>query len=265
MKKEKLLISVENLNEIKNYEKIGISNFLFAVKDFSIGYPCFTLDEIKNVKTKGEKFLYINRIFDTEAVDNFKKLKNELVNFKYIIFEDIAVYNILKDTDIFLIWNTLHYGTNYKSINNWLEYTDSAIISNELDLESIKEILNKCSKPLILNVFGKNNIMYSRRFLISNFNKKFNLKQRYSIIAKERVTNNEFLVKESIYGTVFFNNKFFNLIPNIDLFRDDKILYYLVFIDGINITEFENILNNNSNLDYDDGFLNKKTFYKIGE
>ena len=41
-------------------------------------------------------------------------------------------------------------------------------------------------KKIILNVFGKNNIMYSRRTLLTNFNKYFKLKTNKQIILKEK-------------------------------------------------------------------------------
>ena len=71
MKKEKILINIENLEDIEKYEKIGINNFLFAVPEFSIGYKTFRLDEINNIKCN--KYLLINRIFDSDDVDNFKE------------------------------------------------------------------------------------------------------------------------------------------------------------------------------------------------
>ena len=36
---------------------------------------------------------------------------------------------------------------------------------------SVKEILDKADKPLVLYTFGHVNIMYSRRTLLTNFNK----------------------------------------------------------------------------------------------
>ena len=262
MKKNKILINIENLNEIDKYKKIGINNFLFAVKDFSIGYNSYTLEEIK--KLDCNKYLLINRIFNTNDVEEFKKIKEKLLDFEYIIFEDIAVYNILKDTNIKLIWNQTHFATNYSSINYWLELAYSAVISNELTSVEVSEILNKSNKNLILNIFGKNPIMYSRRTLLTNFNKHFELDNRDKAVLEESITKNEFLATETDKGTFIVNNKHFNLIPHINSFNDDKILYYLIYPNGIEYKEMIKYINEETTDNTDDGFMNKKTIYKLG-
>lgn len=261
MKKEKILINIEDLSDINNYKKIGINNFLFAVDYFSIGYKSFKLSEIKNIE--GNKFLYINRILNSTDVDKLKELADEICIFDGIIFEDIAVYNIFKDKDILLIWNQSHFATNYSSINYWLNNVDSAIISNELTKLEINEILDKCNKNLVLNIFGKNPVMYSRRRLISNFNNNFNLYNDKNVILKEPITKNEFNAVEDDNGTFIFNNTYFNLIPYLNEFNNDKILYYLICANDLSFSEMVKYLNgkiDNTN----DGFLNKKTIYKLG-
>ena len=262
MKKNKILINIENLNEIEEYKKIGINNFLFAVKDFSIGYNSYTLEEIKELDCN--KYLLINRIFNTNDVEEFKKIKNKLLDFEYIIFEDIAVYNILKDTNVKLIWNQTHFASNYSSINYWLELTYSAVISNELTKLEVIDILNKSTKNLVLNIFGKNPIMYSRRTLLSNFNKHFELENRSNAILEESITNNEFLATENDKGTFIVNNKHFNLIPFLNEFNDDKIQYYLIYPNDIEYSNMIKYIEEETNDNTDDGFMNKKTIYKLG-
>ena len=166
MKKDKILINIENLSDIEKYKKIGINNFLFAVKDFSIGYKTFSLEEIQKQDCK--KYLLINKIFNNVDCENFNNIIDELKDIDGIIFEDIAVYNILKNKNINLIWNQSHFATNTSSIKYWLEYTNSAVLSNELTFEEVNNILNNSIKPLVLNVFGKNPIMYSRRTLLKD-------------------------------------------------------------------------------------------------
>lgn len=260
MKKEKILINIENLEDIEKYKKIGINNFLFAVSDFSIGYKSFKLSDLKDLDCK--KYLLINRIFNNEDCDKFIKIVPELNDFDGIIFEDIAVYNMLKNTGIKLIWNQSHFATNYSSINYWLDNVDSAVISNELTKDEVIEILNKTNKKLVLNVFGKNPIMYSRRTLLSNFNINFNLPENREMILRENITMNEFLVKESDKGTFVLNNNFFNLISFINEFDDGKILYYLIYTNGLNSNDIVEYLNGKMD-NCDDGFMNRKTIYKL--
>ena len=263
MKKDKILINIENLSDIEEYKKIGINNFLFAVDNFSIGYKTFDINTLINIKEN--KYLLINKIFNTEDINELKKIIPLLNKFNGIIFEDIGVYHLLKDTNINLIWNQSHFATNYSSINYWLDLTNSAVISNELTKEEVKEIIDKSNKKVILNVFGKNNIMYSRRTLLTNFNKYFKLKTNKEIILKENISNCEFRMLENESGTFTFDNNYFNIIDYIKYFNNDNILFYLIYPFGLSVSEIKDIIENNSNIKYNDGFMNKKTIYKLGD
>lgn len=263
MKKDKILINIENLSDIEEYKKIGINNFLFAVDNFSIGYKTFDINSLINIKEN--KYLLINKIFNTEDINEFKKMIPLLNKFNGIIFEDIGVYHLLKDTNINLIWNQSHFATNYSSINYWLDLTNSAVISNELTKEEVKEIIDKSNKKVILNVFGKNNIMYSRRTLLTNFNKYFKLKTNKEIILKENISNCEFRMLENESGTFTFDNNYFNIIDYIKYFNDNNILFYLIYPFGLSTLEIKDIIENNSTIKYNDGFMNKKTIYKLGD
>lgn len=263
MKKDKILINIENLSDIEEYKKIGINNFLFAVDNFSIGYKTFDINSLINIKEN--KYLLINKIFNTEDINKFKKIIPLLNKFNGIIFEDIGVYHLLKDTNINLIWNQSHFATNYSSINYWLDLTNSAVISNELTKEEVKEIIDKSNKKVILNVFGKNNIMYSRRTLLTNFNKYFKLKTNKEIILKENISNCEFRMLENESGTFTFDNNYFNIINYIKYFNNDNILFYLIYPFGLSVPEIKDIIENNSTIKYNDGFMNKKTIYKLGD
>ena len=117
--KNKLLIRINNLLEIEEYYKEGITNFLFPLSCYSICYNTFNLDEIKSIKEKYNinVYLLVNRVLDNKDCNNFKLI---IPNFSFvngIIYEDIAIYQMLKNTNINLIWNQAHFAGNYHSIN----------------------------------------------------------------------------------------------------------------------------------------------------
>ena len=259
MLKSKVLININNLNEIDEYKRIGIANFLFAIKGLSVGYTPFDIDDVPD-----GSYLLINRVFDTKGINDFKEIIPKLNRFKGILFEDLGVFNLLKDSDIELIWNQAHFVTNYNSINFYLENgCKSCVISNEITKEEINDILDKCVKPLVFNVFGRNMIMYSRRSLVSNFNKYAGLEDVNNVNIDEDKTNTHFFLKESEYGTAVFNKNYFNYIDYSNNINDDKVLYYLVLNLDLDTNEVIDILDGKS---YgDDGFLNKKTTYKMSE
>lgn len=259
MKMSKILININNLNEIEDYKKIGISNFLFAIEDFSIGYKTFKLDEIP-----GYAYILINRVLDCNDVDNIKKIKNKLLDFKGIIFEDLAIYNMFRDSDIELIWNQNHFATNYESINYYVTHgCKSAVISNELTEDEILEILSKSKHPLVLTILGKNQVMYSRRNLLSNFNKHNNLGDFNNMTLDTQGNKENFEASENKYGTILTSDEYFNYVPLMSKVNDDSVLYYLILNKDLSVEHINDILNGVSF--GNDGFLSKKTVYRMSE
>ena len=258
MKKQKVLININNLDEINEYKKIGINNFLFALEGFSIGYNSFELSEIPI-----DSYILINRVLDSKDIDSLKSIKEDLVKYKGIIFEDLGVYQIFRDTDIELIWNQAHFATNLSSINIWLDRVNSAVVSNEITSKEITDIVSGVKKPIVFNVFGKNMIMYSRRTLLSNFNKYNELEKYNDMVLRENHTNNNFLVKETEYGSAFFNNEYFNYIEFSNSLNDDNIKFYLVLNLDLDIETITKVLDGEPL--GNDGFLNKRTVYRMSE
>lgn len=258
MQMSKILININELSEVEQYEKIGITNFLFAIPKLSIGYKEIPITDIPD-----GSYILINRVLSSEDVDYLKSIKSELTRFKGVIYEDIAVFNILSDTSLELIWFQNHFTTNYESINYWLDNgCSSAIISNEITESEIDEIINKAHKKLILNVLGKNQIMYSRRTLLSNYNKHAGIDNVNDCVIDTINNDTTFFVHESEYGTVIFNNTYFNYTSLMEKY-DSKIMYYLILNLDLSVDEIKNILEGGKF--GDDGFLNKKTVYKMAE
>ncbi len=257
MKSSKILININDFREIEEYKKIGINNFLFAVDEFSLGYKTFPLRDIPD-----NSYLYINRVMDTKAIDDFKTIIPELTRFKGIIFEDLGVFHILKEKDLNLIWFQNHFTTNKSSLNYYLTHgCKSAVISNEITESEIKELITSQPGKLIFNVLGKNNIMYSRRTLLSNFNKHENLCDYNDM--ELRTGKNSFLAHESAYGTLIFNNEYFNYIPFANTLEDDSIYLYLILNLDLDPQKISKII---AGEDFGNkGFLNKKTVYKMSE
>ena len=261
MKRDKILVRVNNLGEIEEYKKLGISNFLFPLDDFSIGYNSFKLDELINIKEN--IYLLVNRVLDNEGIDKFKGISDKLSFVKGIIFEDVGIYQILKNSNIPLIWNQNHFAVNSKSINIWLQKVESAVISNELEESELIYILNNVKKKVILPVLGLNMAMYSRRSLLSFYNEYKGLNDIKRAIIK---TNNdkEFIAVQNEYGTVLFYKNYYNLIKETSKFNDDNILFYYLDPNMVNTNEMNDIINGKYN-DFKNPFYENKTVYRIGD
>lgn len=257
MKSSKILININNLNEIEEYKKIGINNFLFAVDEYSIGYKTFPLSEIPD-----DAYLYINRVMDTNSIDSFIMIIPELKRFKGIIFEDLGIFNILKNQGYNLIWFQNHFTTNKASLSYYLNNgCMSAVLSNEITESEIKENITTLPGKLILNVLGKNNIMYSRRTLLTNFNKHASLDDYNDM--ELSTGKNTFFARENEYGTLLFNNEYFNYIPLANTLSDEDLMFYLILNLDLKPSDIKKIIEGASF--GNDGFLNKKTVYKMSE
>ena len=106
-------------------------------------------------------------------------------------------------------------------------------------------------------------IMYSRRTLLTNFNKYNELEDIKDAVLDETHTKNKFYAHETENGTAIFNNDYFNYIEFSKSLDDSKIKYYLVYNLDLSINDIKEILEGKP---YgNDGFLNKKTVYRMSE
>ena len=66
-------------------------------------------------------------------------------------------------------------------------------------------------------------------------------------------------ILENEYGSYIYKLPYFNAL---NLLNKDA-LYYLYFPIFLNDKDLEDLVNNKVNINFDDGFLNKKTIYKV--
>lgn len=262
MKLNNFLVIVNNLELIEKLKKVGVSTFLFPLRGFTVGFP--NTYEIKDIK-EDNAYIFINRILPNVDIDLLKEmLRNIPKNIKGIMFDDLGVLEIIKELNIEKILYLNHFSTNYESINCFLDFVDSLVISTDITKEEINTILEKTNKPLIIYGFGYVPVMYSRRLLLSNFSKHFNLANKNQANIKDKMANNKFFAFENEFGTEFFHH-----IPSNSLeVKHDNIYYYLIntaFLSDDEVLDlFESIKENKAiNINYDRGFLDKQTIYKL--
>lgn len=260
-----ILIYVDDINHIDDYRKAGVSAFLFALEGYSVGYNTYTLESINNNEVSN-KYVMINRVLDCESVDSLKEVLPKLTNVKGIVYEDIAVYNLVKDLGLNLemIFYQNHFGTNSNSVNFWLDRVDSIFISNEITKEEISNIVSNASKEVVLHLFGFNQVMYSRRKLLTNWSEFFDIDKKNTNLLTDRATKVQFRAMENEYGTVMYSGKIFN---GKELLGLNNVKYYYVnptMIEHDVVMDF--LTNNEHNSDLEDnGFLDKETIYKLKE
>ena len=260
MKRDKILLLVDNLSDIKEYKKLGISNFLFPLKDYSVGYKSFSFDEIKSID--GNIFILMNRLLEDEDIDEFVKV-NIPSNIKGFIVEDIGLLEILKEKGFEVILYQNHLNNSYKTVNHWLNSFDSLVISTDITSMEISEIVSKSSKPLVLNTFGFPLIMYSRRLLVSNFTKHIGATVTKEMTINEERKDQDFFLKENEYGTAIFYSIPFDYRSIIEEL-DYNLKYYLINTAYMDINTIKDVITGKV-VDANRGFLDEKTIYRIGD
>lgn len=243
--KNNYLLLVTNKSIISKLKDKSNVTFLFPVKEFTVGFEkAFSLDEI-DVE---QAFIFVNRILDHQGILEFKEFVAHLPsNIKGIVFDDIGVLQVLNTVDNKLtkILFLNHFNCNYESINAYLDYADSVVVSTDITEEEVKEILAKVKKPVVLYTFGHVNIMYSRRLLLTNYNKHFNSE----VSLMSQLTNDlgqAFKMVENEYGTVIYTGEPFN---GLRYRGSNHVLYYFVHSIFLRDEEVIEIISSNSNLE----------------
>ena len=179
---------------------------------------------------------------------------------------DLGIYQSVKkmglDLELILFQN--HFNCNKESINFWLDRVDSVVVSNELTFNELKYITDNSKKEVVLHLYGYNQVMYSRRKLLTNFSEEFNLINKSKNIIEDKATHIKFRVFENDYGTVMYSDKIFNGKRLIDL---NNIKYFYVNTTMIDHKELMDFLRTNRNMNdnEDEGFLDRETIYKLKE
>ncbi len=258
--KDKILVQVDSISKIEKLQKLGITNFLLPLMDYSVGYNTFTLEEIENLT--GNIYLLVNRILTDEDIDKFLSYVLPS-NIKGLFIEDTGLYYALKTTKLELINFQNHLNNNYKTINFWLKYFCSIVTSTDITLEEIKDILSQSNKPLVIYSFGYPLVMYSRRSLVTNYFKHFNMAIQDNL--EISLPNNKFFLRENNFGTGVFIKELLDIRPYLKELDDNKIKFYLFNGSYVDDEVLLDVLNGRKIENTSSGFLYKSTVYRIGD
>lgn len=254
--KDKILFTVPNLKIIDECKRHGIKNFVYPFSFFCVGI--LNTFELKDIKEENS-YLLINRVLNSEDINKLKDILKTLPeNIKGIIFEDLGLIKIMQDLKLEKILFAPHLTTNFMSVNSYLRYVDTLIVSYDITEEEIREIVTKASKPISLFVFGTVSSMYSRRTLLSSYSKHYAID--YKNVKKLTVKDEDFVAVENNYGTVLYHMPYYN---GLDLFKY-AAKYYFYFPILMSDDDIKSLLNGTiENIPCDKGFLETKTIYKI--
>lgn len=255
---------------IPNNKDVVFNNLILPLKDYSIGFDVYyTVSEINSLSKKLNISVIINKFLHKEDIKNIINIINELEidNIKYIFVEDLGLVSLLDNNKVVVSQN--HIINNYDSINYFksLGYSN-ILVNNDLTINELKEIISKTSSNLFMYFISKNNLMYSKRRLLTAFSNYKNSDISKKEVITEKVTNHKLIIKEEKCGTCIFNKRIFagnkymselssvykivNL-SNMDEFETKTILKYM---DKVNLSDY---------IEIDDYFLDNVIPYKVGD
>lgn len=269
----KTLIKVNSIDELK----LDADGYILGFNDFCLSFEkTFSIDEIKSiVKEYSEKeiFVSLNKMIFNSELSLYKSILFELdkLPLKGIIIGDTAALTYNLNTN--LIMDQLHLNNSYLTVNHYYNNGCSGIyLTNDITLEDINYIKENSNSILFKDVFCLPHLSTSKRNLITNYLKHFNIdkKDEYFYICEEK-DNNYYLIKEDKTGTHIYNSKVLNIINKVDDLKTDYVIFDSHMLNKENFTEIYNdykkgIIDNekiNKLFDFDNGFINKKTIYKV--
>jgi len=192
---------------------------ILPLKDFSVQSKIyFSKEEIKEIIINNptlEIFITINKNFLNEDIDQLKEalLYLDKLDIKGIFFYDIAVLQLKKELNlkVDLVWNQTHMVNNYETCNYYYKKgVNYALLGKEITLEEIKEIIKNSSITPMVEVISIPSVAFSKRKLITNYYKFLGKTPTSELKAKEKVSNQEYLLLEDSNGTSFFLNEIMN-------------------------------------------------------
>jgi len=273
----KTLIMPSKLDNINNINCDGI---IIGIKGLSINMPnYFELEDLKNIKK--EIFIALNKNMHNEDLVLLEQtlIKLNDYNIKGVIFYDIAIPNMAKRLKLNydLVWNQEHMTNNYYTINFWYEQNVKYTwVSNDITLREMKEIKENTKSKLIVTLFGYIPMFASKRHLVKNYLKTFDLKDnsKLNYMKKEGKT---YPLIDNENGTICYTDFILNglkekLLLNYDyivlnsfLIDEDK---FNKVIDIFNSVTLENIDNKENELNemfsnLKKGFFYEDTVYKV--
>lgn len=283
----KLLVGLNtrNILDYLNYT----NSFIIGLKDFSINYQEYSIDEIKELRKDYpniEIFVSINKNIFNSDLTSLEKALFELskIAINGIIFYDLSILSIVKKNNLNLplVWAQEHMTTNYNTCNYYYNKgVEYAYLSSEITVDEIKEIKEKSDIKLISFFFGYPDVSFSKRMLLTNYFLYHHLNKQRNWYKIKSDDNNSYFIKENDLGTRILYGKvmngikpFYDLKDTVDYgILNEELMDHDVFLKGLAI--FRDLNNGKMALteanekiidlvDSDDTvFYYKKTIYKV--
>lgn len=263
------IIVVPNKKEdIPKILKKDIKGLIIGLKDLSAYNLELDLEEIITIADNTNKkiIIAINRMLHNKDIEKVKPILNKIknTNISSILFYDLGILKLAKDININkeLIIGQEHLNASINTNNFYYKNgVNSTYITSDITKEELQEIKSNTPLSIYYTVYGKLQIFYSRRKLLTSYFeyiKKDMKDNTYYIYDKDK----KYTIVEREYGTIIYS-PLVNLINNISILNDINLVIDMSLEDNINI--IDKFINNEkeTNKNIYEGFYNTKTIYKV--
>lgn len=271
--KNKLVIKINNEEELK-CPSVG---YILGVKDFCVCFGVsFTLEQIKKIRKENKDkkiFVSLNRVTFENELRDYKKILQELdtYNLDGIIVGDIAALTYNLKTNVIL--DQMHLNNNYLTIKHYLNNGVAGIVlTNDITLEDINYIKKENPDSILFKqVFGLAHLSTSKRKLVTNYLTHFKKEIKSNVyIINEKQEDDSYFIYEDDFGTHILTNKPINLLSYLNDLNVDYFVFDSLLVEDCN-DAFEAFINEdisknaiiNKKYNATEGFINKKTIYKV--
>lgn len=276
-----ILIMPNNLEQIK--ENIDLyDGVILSIENFSVNtIYTITIEGLKDIiplLTNKEIFISLNKNIENNEIDKLEKILFELNDYpiKGVLYSDPAIVTYKDKLNYDLVWAQEHLTTNYETINYWHQFgVNYTYLSSDITKNETIDIINNTNTKLMTNLFGYLPIFVSKRNIVLNYLKYFNIKDDSKIYYIEK-ENKTYPIIDSNYTCVFSNNifnglkEFFNIktdyyVCNGFLIENDKFKKVLEIISNISLKNVEESYSKVNDLfeNTDTIFLYQETVSKV--
>lgn len=249
----KLFSILRSPDQLAALHEAGADGILLGIEGLSYRMMNASFDSANTIRIEAKSlgldvFLFLNRLLDEDEIDEVKTFlkKHDLSCFDGIYFQDLAYVDLLKDTDIPLIYAPEAIITSSREVASLVSCgIDRVQIAKELTLEEVEQISQNNPSRVELFGFGHLPMSVSRRPLVRNYLEEIkadmHLSQGTGLRLKEAKRSVYFPVYEDKKETVIFADTVFCLLNELCELEKHHVYSVIaddLFVDETMLTEF---------------------------
>ncbi len=185
-----------------------------------------------------EKYSNCEIVFNTDRVIHNEDLKTFHNTAEFFCKNNVNTFRIMDTGLVNLVCreypnvkiqlNTETGNNNYKSFMFWInslgDHLDKIVLSKELDIESITDILAKTSASAELQVHGNIMLLYTRRRVLESLDLPKNEDGSTLAFLQEKTRNEEsYPIVDNVHGSYMLHSKKLCLIEDLPLIMDSTL------------------------------------------